>query len=231
MRHFKWIYQLNPIKYSTTQYIYINAIPMRTQCVRSEMWAIVVLWWLKSWCVCVLFFFPTMFANYLHVCVCNACLAIKNLNTCNQCNLLFDAYGSQFYVRILSLSLSLAQSFAQFNSIWLIVESIAFNQNTQTTAAQIPMEWNGDCKCKFTRIIHSQWLDDGAHKEHFYVVDFLLALMFMVYIFFLILIFLSFRTKFCMHRLCAVTSHLRWHQKYTIYIFVWVMWHFVCEFL
>lgn len=122
-----------------------------------------------------------------------------------------------------SLSLSLAQSFAQFNSIWLIVESIAFNQNTQTTAAQIPMEWNGDCKCKFTRIIHSQWLDDGAHKEHFYVVDFLLALMFMVYIFFLILIFssLSKQNFACID--CA-RSHLIYVDIKSIlhiYSFVW----------
>lgn len=87
----------DPIKYTTTIWF---------PCVHTPRPIVVCDDWKVTACIPLV---PTTFANYLHVLMRSArpsqlraqCLfVIQNLNTCNQCNLLFDTYGSQFYVRL-----------------------------------------------------------------------------------------------------------------------------------
>lgn len=175
-----------------------------------------------------------MFANYLHVCafteaaaVCNALFVIKNLNTCNQCNLLFDTYGFQFYVRVFSFL------FTHFNSIWLIVESIAFNQNNinnreplhkfqrNRMAKECALACTEERNANLYASFHLQMIRRWGTQRAFLCCWFFACLMF-----YSIFIFCSFslskRNFICMHRLYAVTSHLRWHQMCSIHIHLYI---------
>lgn len=109
------------------------------------------------------------------------------------------------------------------SSIWLIVESFAFNQNSiNNTAAQIPTGWDPEesahastKKCKFIRIIACTVIRRWGKRRAFLCLRLTVLYMFLC----------SFHTKFHMrmHRLCAAaaTSHLRWHQIALHIRFVW----------
>lgn len=133
MRHFKSIYQRKSNKMNPST---MNAIPMRTH--HGQLFVMIE----KLLLIFSLSLFACVYAHCTLHSSCVRCLfVIKNLNTCNQCSLLFDTYGSQCYVRLLPFLRSFTSS-----SIWLIVGSFAFNQNNiNNRFAHIPMEESAHC--------------------------------------------------------------------------------------
>lgn len=177
MRHFKSIYQHKSNK--IIQVRCTKCMLMGFPCVHTAHTTVSCLWWLKSYGF--LFSLSKRCSQTICMCVrtvhmhnsCVQCLfVIKNLNTCNQCNLLFDTYGSPCYVRLCPFLRSFTSS-----SIWLIVESFAFNQNNiNNRSAQIPMRDGMQKsalaprkKCKFIRIIVRRW---GETKSIFMLLIF-----------------------------------------------------------
>lgn len=130
------------------------------------------------------------------------------ISTCNQCNLLFDAYGFQLYV-----TFAFFLPLFRFLSFWLIAsnQSLSITNKHQPPHTRFKWPFRPIGKCKFYThhpFAMIRWW--GIHKEHFYV--------FLIFLGCCCFFLLLSKLKFCMHRLC-VRGHISFALTSNVHIY------------